>query len=55
MRKKLHQKQNSEQQNQEKLTKRIPAEVTKATNDLVGSKMADKRFLLKTQKLLPSQ
>ena len=38
-----------------KIDKKIMAKVTKAANDLVGGKMADKCFLLKTQKLLPPQ
>ena len=31
------------------------AKVTKAANDLLGIKMADRYFLLRTQKLFPSQ
>ena len=46
---------NNKQENWEKLTKKIVAKVTKAANDLVGGKIADKGFLLKTQKLLPPQ
>ena len=38
-----------------KIDKRIVAKVTKTANDLVGGKIADKGFLLKTQKLLPQQ
>ena len=40
---------------QEKWRKRIAEKVTKTTNDLLGSKMTDRHFELKTQKLLPSQ
>ena len=38
-----------------KIDKRIVAKVTKAANDLVVGKIADKCFLLKTQKLLTPQ
>ena len=40
------------QENQEKMTKRIVAKETKAGNDLVVIKMADKRFYLKHKNLL---
>ena len=40
------------QENQEKMTKRIVAKETKAGNDLVVNKIADKRFYLKHKNLL---
>ena len=44
---KLHQKQRSKQENQEKWAKRIAAKVTKTTNDLLGSKWLTDVFNLK--------
>ena len=41
-----HQK-SRKQENQGQITKRLDAKLRKARNDLVGSKMADKRFYLK--------
>ena len=35
--------------------KKKAAKVAKAANDLLGIKMADRHFLLRTQKLFPSQ
>ena len=46
---------NQEKKIKKNWQKKKAAKVAKAANDLLGIKMADRHFLLRTQKLFPSQ